>query len=105
NQYYCKVVLMDWVVNDRDASLLRMRQEILGRQDLAAAVLIVGMEGVEAEYTLFKGFHPKAKALLVPAPGGAARQLAVRLGVNDQTGLDNVDFASLFHAELAGVAE
>ena len=78
---------------------------MLGRQDLVAAVFIGSMEGVEAEYELFRRFPPAAKALLVPAPGSAARQLAERLGAVGPAGIDDVDFARLFHAELGAVAE
>jgi hypothetical protein len=105
NRHFGNVVFVDAVPNDREASLLRMRREILARQDLRAAVFIGGMEGIEAEYALFREFHPDAKALLVSAPGGAARQLAERLGAIGQADMDDVDFANLFHAELAGTAE
>jgi hypothetical protein len=104
NAQFGNVVLVDAVPDDRDASLLRMREEMLSRSDLRAAVFIGGMEGVEAEYKIFKHFHPHRKTLLVPAPGGAARQLAETLGTADAAGLDDVDFASLFHAELAPTA-
>jgi hypothetical protein len=62
------------------------------------------MEGVEAEHAMFKRFHPQRKILLVPAPGGAARQLAESLGTADAAGLSDVDFARLFHVELAPAA-
>jgi hypothetical protein len=58
------------------------------------------MEGILAEYELFAKFHPKAKVVTVPAPGGAARQLAEKLGGSSAAGLRNVDFAKLFHLEL-----
>lgn len=78
-----------------------MREEMLSRRDLKAAVFIGGMEGVEGEYALFRRFHPDAKVLPVAAPGGAARQLAERLGGLDDVGLRDVDFACLFHTELS----
>ena len=78
-----------------------MREEMLSRQDLKAAVFIGGMEGVEAEHALFTRFHPYAKVLPVAAPGGAARQLAERLVGFDEAGLRDVDFARLFHTELS----
>jgi len=105
NQHFGNVVFVDEVPNDREASLLRMREEMLSRNDLKAAVFIGGMEGVEAEHTLFRRFHPNAKVLLVPAPGGAARQLAERLGTVEEEDLHNVDFARLFHSELSTVGD
>jgi hypothetical protein len=77
-----------------------MRKKMLSRDDLVEAVFIGGMEGIFEEYTLFTELHPKAKILAVPAPGGAARQLAERLGVKGETNLQNVDFAKFFHVEL-----
>ena len=73
---------------------------MLSREDLDKAVFIGGMEGILEEYALFTEFHPKAKILAVPAPGGAARQLAERLGVKREADLQNVDFTKLFHTEL-----
>ena len=100
NGQFRNVVYVDAVSNDREASLLRMREKMLSRPDLRAAVFIGGMEGLEAEYKMFTAYHPLEKALLVPSPGGAARQLAERTeGVNGER-LNEVDFASLFEREL-----
>lgn len=101
NQNFGNVVFVDAVPGDRDASLLSMREAMLSRSDLTAAVFIGGMEGVEAEFDLFGRFHPDAKTLAVAAPGGAARQLAERIGASSESALFSVDFARLFHAELA----
>ena len=73
---------------------------MLSRNDLATAVFIGGMEGILDEYSLFTEIHPGAKVLAVPAPGGAARQLAEKLGVASEADFQNVDFARLFHATL-----
>lgn len=100
NKRFGNVKYVDAVSEDREASLLRMRKVMLSRDDLAEAVFIGGMEGILEEYSIFTEFHPKAKILAVPSPGGAARQLAERLGVKHETDLQNVDFAKLFHVEL-----
>ena len=49
NQRFHNVVLTDAVPTDMSASLLLMREQMLSRQDLVAAVFIGGMDGVEAE--------------------------------------------------------
>ena len=100
NQRFHNVVLTDAVPTDMSASLLLMREQMLSRQDLVAAVFIGGMDGVEAEYDLFIRFHPQAKVLPVAAPGGAALELAKRLGQVDEAELHDVDFARLFHLHL-----
>jgi hypothetical protein len=101
NERFGNVIFVDKVPGDREASLLLMREEMLSRQDLTAAVFIGGMEGVEAEYSLFKKFHPAAKVIPVPAPGGAALQLANQIGGFDEDDLKNADFAGLFHHALS----
>jgi len=98
NQRFGNVQYVEAVPQDRAASLLRMRNAMLSRDDLIAAVFIGGMEGILDEYELFTAQHPGAKVLAVPAPGGAARQLSERLG--HQGDPHNVDFARLFHHEL-----
>jgi len=100
NRRFGNVEYVDAVPGDREASLLRMRKAMLARDDLAAAVFIGGMEGILEEYSLFTEIHPGGKVLTVPSAGGAARQLAERLGVAAEADFQNVDFARLFHAAL-----
>ena len=103
NEQFRNVVFVDAVGGDRERSLLRMREEMLSRPDLRAAVFIGGMEGVEVEYELFGKFHPGRQRLLVPAPGGAARHLAEKLASVESGGPLDVDFATMFHSELLPV--
>jgi hypothetical protein len=55
------------------------------------------MDGVEAEYNLFRHFHPDGEILPVPATGGAALQLAKQIGELDEEVLRDVNFARLFY--------
>ena len=100
NKNFNNVEYVENVNNDREASLLNMRKAMLSRKNLKAAVFIGGMNGVEEEYKLFEKFHPQAKILFVPSPGGAARQLAQRTKTLDTTYLDDVNFSDLFRREL-----
>ena len=101
NRHFANTIFVDAVAADRDASLLRMRQAMLSRADLVAAVFVGGMEGVEVEYDIFRTYHPHDKVLPVPAPGGAAQLLAQRLNGTDESTLHDVDFATLFLTEFA----
>jgi hypothetical protein len=102
NQRFGNVIFTDAVPQDREASLLNMREAMLSRHDLAAAVFVGGMEGVEIEFDLFQRHHPGALVLPVPAPGGAALDLAKKLGITDET-LQDIDFARLFHRRLVAI--
>lgn len=105
NKRFQNVVYTKAVSNDRAASLLTMREQMLSRDDLVAAVFIGGMDGVEAEHELFKRFHPSAKVLPVPSPGGAALNLAKDRAYFADAELADVDFARLFHAHLTMVID
>jgi len=100
NKRFQNVVFTDAVPNDRAASLLAMRETMLSREDLSAAVFIGGMDGVEAEYAIFRRFHPEAEVLPVPSPGGAALNLAKDHSYFTGGALVDVDFAQLFHTHL-----
>lgn len=92
---FSNVTLVDAVDNDRERSLEKMRNEVLSG-DFEAAVFIGGMEGIFAEHDLFIALHPNSVVLPLYAPGGAARDLAIKYGHND----DRVDFARLFSSSL-----
>jgi hypothetical protein len=100
NQRFQNVVFTEAIANDREASLLRMRETMLSRNDLVAAVFIGGMEGVEVEHDIFRRFHPTARVLPVPAPGGAALNLARDFRYFAGEDLTDIDFARLFHTYL-----
>jgi SLOG cluster3 family len=100
NTHFDNIILIDAILGNRDMSLSRMREAMLSREDLKAAVFIGGMEGVEVEYEMFRHFHPDGKVLPVPAAGGAARHLAIEHGY-DEDMLDDVDFARMFRTELS----
>ena len=100
NARFGNVVFTDAVSDDRESSLAAMRAAMLSRDDLVAAVLIGGMEGVEAELALFQQFHPSGTVVPVASPGGAARDIAVRIAGGQHLDLEDVDFARLFHQTI-----
>jgi hypothetical protein len=97
NKRFGNVNYVDSVDNDRDASLDRMRREMLSL-DYEAAVFIGGMKGIFDEYYLFKELHPDVKVLPVYSPGGAAMQLAIDL----KQPFDRIDYANMFY-EFLGI--
>lgn len=100
NARFRNVEYIDEVPGDRDASLLRMREAMLSRAGLDAAVFIGGMQGVMDEHAMFERFHPDANVIAVTAPGGAARELAQQVPGAAQPEHPDVDFVRLFHERL-----
>ena len=60
---------------NRDASLLLMRQMMINTNEYEAAVFIGGMEGVLDEYAMFQEQHPEALCLPIASTGAAAQLL------------------------------
>lgn len=86
---------------NRAASLLEMRQHMLGDHDYAAAVFIGGMEGVEDEYALFRQYHPAAPCYPIASTGAAARLLYdEHPGEFDSRLLSEMSYTSLFKEML-----
>jgi hypothetical protein len=75
NKVFSKLVEVSAVPGDREGSLRRMRLRMLRSHDFAVGVFIGGMEGVEAEYRLFRKIHPGASALPIGSTGAAAQLL------------------------------
>jgi len=98
NAYFDNVVYVDAVENDLHGSMVKMRERMIGEEDIDAAVFVGGMEGIFEEYELVSKYHPAAKIICAPAAGGAALELAKKLGV---TQLDDIDFSKQMHQELS----
>ena len=101
NQRFNNVIFTDSVQGEQDASLSLMRNSMLSRDDLVASVFIGGVEGIETEYDMFIERHPDSVVLPVPAPGGAALELAKKLALFNDDELHDIDFARLFRSRLS----
>lgn len=99
NERFKNVVFTPAINNDRDASLALMRESMLSRPDIEAAVFIGGMDGVEVEHAMLTKLHPGVRVLSVAATGGAALDLASAM--SGSPGLRDLDFASLFRSFVA----
>ena len=87
------------VPGNREASLTKMRKEMISSRDFAAAVFIGGMEGTLEEYDIFVKYHPRATVLPV-ASTGAAADIIFRRGAFDYQLKRNLTFPSLFRHRL-----
>ena len=76
NNKFENVILTDIIENDRDKSLLNMRERMLSESEFSAAVFIGGMEGIIDEYNMFTEKHPDVKILLpIASTGGATKEV------------------------------
>jgi SLOG cluster3 family len=100
NAQFKNVTYVDAVPNDRAASLLNMRQRMLGEHPYQAGVFVGGMEGTEEEFALFRQLHPAALVLPFASTGAAARSLYN--SIPNLTGelLTSVDYVGILHRQL-----
>lgn len=73
NNKFENVQLTDIIENDRNKSLLHMRERMLSEYDFSAAVFIGGMEGINDEYKMFIEKHPQALILPIASTGAATK--------------------------------
>ena len=100
NDNFSNIITVPSVRDDREASLLAMRNAMLSRPSLAAAVFVGGMDGVEEEHRIFRQYHATAPVFALGSTGGAARKLALSLADHEHKRLTSVDFAGIFLTEL-----
>jgi len=103
NEFFPNIVYIDAVGEDQDQSVHALREQMISRQDLAAAVFIGGMEGIEIEHDMFKSYHPTATVLPVASPGGASLNLARDHGYFSGEQLTDIDFPRLYHTHLSNI--
>jgi hypothetical protein len=71
NAAFERVILTDAVENDREKSLVHMREVMLSGP-FNCGIFIGGMEGVEDEYKMFIRLHPGVSAFPIASTGAAA---------------------------------
>lgn len=112
NNKFKNVTLTNIVENDRDKSLLHMRERMLDEADFAAAIFIGGMEGIEGdkekgivgEYKMFIDRYPNAVVLPIASTGAATKIVYDSLPDEDEAKherfLKDYGYMSLFQKYL-----
>jgi hypothetical protein len=100
NARFQNVTFTDAVEADRDRSLLVMRERMFTENQFKAAVFIGGMGGILEEFELFRQHQPDACVIPVLSTGGAALQLAGRIGHLPTDLSKDHDYVALFHRHL-----
>lgn len=100
NERFQNVTYTDEVKQDRERSLLAMRERMFSDYAFKAAVFIGGMDGIIDEFELFRRLQPNASVIPVVSTGGAVLKLAERLPALDHDLSDDLDYVRLFHRHL-----
>jgi hypothetical protein len=99
-----EVRLVEGVDDDLEASLLEMRLAMIRSEDFDAGVFIGGMEGVEAEYRLFREIHPGKPAYPIASTGAAALGLFENAEIQRPELKESLLYLSLFR-DLLGIGD
>lgn len=83
NRKFDNVILTDPIEDDREKSLIHMRERMLSESHFSAAVFIGGMDGIEGdkekeiegEYKMFKDRYPEAIIIPLASTGAATKIL------------------------------
>jgi hypothetical protein len=100
NARFQNVIYTDSVANDREKSLLAMRERMFCENTFKAAVFIGGMDGIVNEFEMFRRLQPNAAVVPVISTGGAVLKVAELLGSVDSDLRDDLDYVALFHRYL-----
>jgi hypothetical protein len=90
----------DTVGSDKEASLEKMRQAMIGGHKFDAAIFLGGMKGVEREYEIFRQIHPGKPAYPIASTGAAARILFEEYTRDHVELLTDLRYLSLFRRLL-----
>lgn len=100
NERFQNIIYTNEVDNDREKSLLAMRERMFSDHDFSAAVFIGGMEGIVQEFDMFQHFQPKAAVIPIVSTGGAVLNIAKKIVHLDEEFSVNLDYVALFHHHL-----
>jgi hypothetical protein len=104
NDEFIDVRLTPAIAGDREASLQRMRHDMIRAETFDAAIFIGGMEGVWSEYNEFRGAHPQALCLPIASTGAAALELYQEIAGDRRELLHELTYPTLFRNLLEEIA-
>jgi hypothetical protein len=93
-----RVRIIEAVDNDEAASLMRMREAMIGGHQYDAGVFLGGMNGVEREFAIFRRMHPNIPAYPIASTGAAARILFDEFARDRVELLTDLRYLSLFRS-------
>jgi len=96
---FVDVSMVPAVDNNRQASLMAMRKEMIESRGFHAAVIIGGMEGIFEEHEMFIKCHPEAVVLPISTTGAAAH-MVFEQGKYDPILARDRTYSSLFRRKI-----
>lgn len=100
NDRFQNVTYTDDVEQDREKSLLAMRERMFSEHAFKAAVFIGGMGGIVQEFELFRRLQPSGAVVPVLSTGGATLDVGKQAGPLSADLADELDYVALFHRHL-----
>lgn len=100
NERFQNVTYTDDVDQDREKSLLLMRERMFSEHVFKAGIFIGGMSGIVQEYELFRRLQPKAAVVPIVSTGGATLEVASQVGGLSPDLAEDLDYVALFHRHL-----
>lgn len=100
NERFNNVIYTDDVGNDREKSLLLMRERMFSEHKFKAAVFVGGMGGIVQEYEMFQRLQPDAAVIPVLSTGGATLDVGMRIKALAPDLAEDRDYVALFHRHL-----
>lgn len=100
NERFNNVIFTDDIGQDRDKSLLAMRERMFSEQKFKAAVFIGGMSGIIEEYEMFRHLQPEAAVVPVLSTGGATLDVGAQIEALSSDLSEDRDYVALFHRHL-----
>jgi hypothetical protein len=92
-------------LGNRDASLRRMRRDMIASEKFDAAIFIGGMEGIWDEYRQFHELHPGAACYPIASTGAAALDLYKEIGAQRRDLIYELTYPTLFRNLLKEISE
>lgn len=100
NERFQNVTFTEDVEQDRDRSLLLMREQMFKEHSFASGVFIGGMGGIVDEYELFRKLQPNATVIPIVSTGGASLEVAARIESVTSDLANDLDYITLLHRKL-----
>lgn len=104
NKQFTKIVVTEDVDDNREKSLHRMREQMIGGHEFLCGIFIGGMEGVLDEYEAFRRHWPNAPTFPIASTGAAAAEIFRQYNFGASSLAEEYTYPSLFRSLINGMS-